>query len=81
MNMDIKILRLLGAIGVFLSMVSSTCKCGTGCAEIKYSFNINCKAYPDKDSINVGDTIWIEIKAPHNCMMKYPVSKSITVRH
>jgi hypothetical protein len=35
-----------------------------GCTESSYSFQLNAKAYPDKDTINVGDTIWIEINSP-----------------
>jgi hypothetical protein len=64
MNMGIKACRLLGAIGIFISMVSSTCKCRTGCADLQYAFDINCRAYPDNDSFELGDTIWVEINAP-----------------
>jgi hypothetical protein len=31
------------------------------CTQIKYTFQVPLKAYPDKDSINIGDTIWFEI--------------------
>lgn len=34
------------------------------CANTVYSFELGIKAYPDKDSINVGDTIWLEVNEP-----------------
>ncbi len=55
------------AILLFVAMVTtfSTCKKGSlGCANTVFNFKIGAKAYPDKDSILVGDTIWLEIDAP-----------------
>jgi hypothetical protein len=40
--------------------IFSTCKKKFGCDETVYNFEICVKAYPDKDSIHIGDTIWIE---------------------
>ncbi len=31
------------------------------CTQIKYNFQLPVKAFPDKDSVNIGDTIWLEI--------------------
>ena len=47
-----------------MATIFSTCKKHFGCAENVYSFQIGIKAYPDKDSIRIGDTIWIEINTP-----------------
>ncbi len=41
--------------------MQSTCKKKLDCRESVYSFEIGIKAYPDKDSINVGDTVWLEV--------------------
>ena len=43
----------------------STCKKGgLGCANTVYNFKIGVTAYPDKDSIHIGDTLWFELNAP-----------------
>lgn len=54
------------AVLMIISMAtsSSTCKKHFGCAENIYSFQIGIKAYPDKDSIYISDTVWLEINAP-----------------
>ncbi|MGH2565696.1 MAG: hypothetical protein ACRDE5_14365, partial [Ginsengibacter sp.] len=45
--------------------VFSTCKKGgVGCTESSIYFTVDAKVYPDKDSINVGDTIFVEINIP-----------------
>ena len=51
---------------VFLGLVNLQFECNKkiGCAENVYSFELDIKAYPDKDSINVGDTIWLEVNSP-----------------
>lgn len=41
----------------------STCTPRFDCADTKYSFEMSVKAYPDTDSINIGDTIWIQIES------------------
>lgn len=64
--MDIKPYRLIGVIGIFVSTMFSTCKCRTNCTELQYTFDIGCVAYPDMDSIKIGDTIWLEINVPVN---------------
>lgn len=55
------------AILFFISMASifSTCKKGgLGCGNAVYNFKIGVRAYPDKDSIRIGDTIWFELNTP-----------------
>jgi hypothetical protein len=52
-------LVLLGTAGLHFQ-----CNKKFGCAETVYSFGMGIKAYPDKDSINIGDTIWLEINEP-----------------
>jgi hypothetical protein len=50
---------------VAISSVFSTCrKGGLGCANTIYNFRISTQAYPDKDSISIGDTIWISLDEP-----------------
>jgi len=55
-------LLLIGIIG--LISVQFQCNKRLDCANTVYSFELGVKAYPDKDSINVGDTIWLEINEP-----------------
>ena len=55
-------------IGLMIFAVSlSSIQCGKGginCTESIYSFNLGVKAYPDKDSLRIGDTLWFEINEP-----------------
>jgi hypothetical protein len=58
--MDSKNLRQLGrllATCLFLTSIG----CGKDCVETTYNFNLPLKAYPNKDTIKVGDSIWVEI--------------------
>lgn len=55
------------AVLLITAMVTtfSTCKKGgLGCANTVYNFKIGAQVYPGKDSIHVGDTVWIEINSP-----------------
>lgn len=51
--------------GAFLSallFLQATCnKHGLDCAATKYSFQLPIRAYPNKEWVHVGDTIWLEI--------------------
>ncbi len=58
-NRIIILLLLLG-----IASIGSQCKKRFGCAETVYNFEIGVKAFPDNDSINIGDTIWLEINTP-----------------
>jgi len=52
---------------LFLTVILSSsmqCKKIVGCAETIYNFEIGVKAYPDIDSITIGDTIWFEVNTP-----------------
>jgi hypothetical protein len=60
MATNIKLVAVL--IIVFVIATKSTCK--KPCVKKEYAFNFNAKAFPDVDSISVGDTIWIEINEP-----------------
>jgi hypothetical protein len=51
---------LAALLFIYAASVFATCK-KENCSEKEYSFNINARAYPDADSINIGDTVWIEI--------------------
>ncbi|MEO6638535.1 MAG: hypothetical protein ABIN25_09670 [Ginsengibacter sp.] len=44
-----------------MTLFSLQCKKRFGCADTVYNFEIGVKAYPDIDSITVGDTIWMEV--------------------
>jgi hypothetical protein len=46
---------------IYLTTISSTCKKRIDCSQKNYSFAPVTKAYQDIDSINVNDTIWIEL--------------------
>lgn len=45
----------------FLSVYAS---CNKNCAVKTYSFATGIKSYPDTDSININDTIWLEFISP-----------------
>ncbi len=47
---------------IFEISISSSCN-KLNCANTVYNFQISGKIYPDKDSIHIGDTIWVEINA------------------
>lgn len=49
---------------IALASLNFQCKKRFGCADTVYNFEIGVKAYPDSDSINIGDTIWFEINTP-----------------
>jgi hypothetical protein len=50
---------------ISVTMIYSRCKPSICSDAIAYSFQVNnAKAYPDKDSIKTGDTLWIEISFP-----------------
>jgi hypothetical protein len=49
---------------IYLTTVFAQCK--KGCIRNSYSFEITSKAYPNLDSVNIGDTIWLEIDVPTN---------------
>ena len=51
----------------FASLFLLKCECKKlqiDCTQVKYNFQLPVKAYPNKDSINIGDTLWLEINEP-----------------
>ncbi len=63
--MDIKIKLTFAVIGFFTVTGINGCgKLGLGCADTKFTFQTSIRAYPDKDSIRVGDTVWLESNIP-----------------
>lgn len=58
--MDTKSFSLAMLLIIAFTSIYSTCKKeGFGCANNVYSFKASAEASPDKDSIHIGDTIWI----------------------
>ena len=55
-NTQLFILLLLS-----LSCMQFQCERRFDCAETLFSFGLGVRAYPDSDSIKIGDTIWLEI--------------------
>ena len=53
------ILLLLSTI-----LIYATCKKNSDCANSVYAFSSEIKAYPDVDSINIADTIFLELNHP-----------------
>lgn len=52
-------------ISLLIVITSVLSQCGkVDCSKNSYRFEVSVKAYPDKDTIMVGDTLWIEINAP-----------------
>ena len=62
--MATNIQRVAIVLFIYLATISSTCKKQTDCSQKNYSFVAVAKAYQDLDSINVNDTIWIELDQP-----------------
>lgn len=56
---------------IFCAVFFSKCKpIAFDCTENKYTFSVTIQAYPDLDSINVGDTIWFESTIPTQLLDK-----------
>jgi hypothetical protein len=47
-----------------LASIYAQCNKRLDCDNTVYNFEMGIKAYPDRDSINVGDTIWLEVNEP-----------------
>lgn len=54
----------ISLIVISLTSIHSQCNKKLDCRESVYNFAIGIKAYPDKDSINLGDTLWLEVNEP-----------------
>lgn len=55
---------LIGLLIIIIVCFGFQCNKSFDCHNQVYSFEIGIKAYPDKDSINVDDTLWLEINEP-----------------
>lgn len=57
---------------ILTSLVSLNFQCRKGvafdCDETKYNFEIGIKAYPDEETITIGDSIWLEVNDPDNLL-------------
>ena len=53
---------------IYLVSISSTCKRRIDCTQQVYSFSTTARAYQDRDSININDTIWVEFNEPTTFM-------------
>lgn len=49
---------------VLVHLLTCYGSCVKNCLDENFSFAITNRVYPDKDSIQVGDTIWVELDAP-----------------
>jgi hypothetical protein len=61
---EIHTIIALALISGFLFINAKCNKSPFDCANTKYSFDLPVKAFPNKDTIKVGDTIWLEINEP-----------------
>lgn len=61
-----KILSVVILFLIVLTTTFSTCKKSSilGCPNSTYSFELDARIYPNADTINVGDTIWVVINSP-----------------
>ena len=55
---------ILSFLGLSLLNLQFQCHKTIGCTETVYNFELGIQAYPDNDSINIGDTIWLEVNVP-----------------
>lgn len=49
---------------IYITTICSTCKKRIDCSQKDFSFAATTSAYQDLDSININDTIWIELDHP-----------------
>lgn len=60
--MRIEKIKIIIVLSALLSFRASCVTKTLDCANTRYSFELPIIAYPDKDSILIGDTIWFEVK-------------------
>jgi hypothetical protein len=59
--------ELIKIIYLLIALLFIRASCATkalNCANTKYSFELPIKAYPGKEKMHVGDTLWFEITSP-----------------
>ncbi len=62
--MKTKEIHTIIAFALIIGFLFINAKCNKSpfdCANTVYNFELPLKVFPDKDSINIGDTIWLEI--------------------
>lgn len=59
-----KISTLLFPILLGMLNLHFNCNKKLDCREAVYNFEMGIRAYPDRDSIRVGDTVWLEVNEP-----------------
>jgi hypothetical protein len=52
------------SVMLMLAFLVQQSSCNKNCVETTYSFELPIKAHPNLDSINIGDTVWLEINEP-----------------
>lgn len=57
-------IRIFMLLSLWYLSLYSTCNKRLNCNVTIYSFETNIKAFPDSDSLNIGDTIWFELICP-----------------
>jgi hypothetical protein len=58
MGIRLKILTII----ILLSTIYATCK--KDCVMANYTFKLGVKAFPNLDSVFIGDTIWLDVNEP-----------------
>lgn len=53
-------------LAIYVATVFTSCIKGKNCTNHGYGFQMAAKIYPDYDSIQIGDTIFVELKEPIN---------------
>ena len=67
--MEIKVIRAIVLLIIITSCTFSTCKKGgLNCASTVYFFQIDETVTPDKDSLRIGDTLYLEVNTPSKLM-------------
>lgn len=60
-------IKLIGVVTlIYVTTVYAQCnKSIVGCANTSYTFQLDCRVIPDRDTVSIGDTIWVEINSPN----------------
>jgi hypothetical protein len=62
--MDTKYKTTIAALIISFLFVYGSCNKKWNCAEVVYNFECGIQVFPDNDSININDTIWVELNVP-----------------
>jgi hypothetical protein len=49
---------------IYQLCISASCSRNKNCIEKTYLFSINIRVFPDMDSVNINDTVWLEFISP-----------------